>query len=150
MTIAEATQLLVAVDSAVQPLLPRLAGDPRNLKKAKDVSRVFKVYESGLRARSHADPIRTNSEGDIVRGIIKSAKQALDALNHFDENPSRVLDRAYDNGDTIEKQLRDFVDSLDSAVLLARRSTEARAQQSLPRNADEMRRVLGARAGSGS
>lgn len=101
--IADALRALAAVNSLTRSLISRLAENPRNLSKAHDVCRVFRVYESRLRAIAHKESVLTNSQGDLVLAITRTAERALTVLNNFDGDAS--LGRAYANGATIESNL---------------------------------------------
>lgn len=115
MAVEEAALALSAVAGSAEDAVPLLEGNARNLGKALDVSRVFKTYASRLRSRTSAESALTNSQGDLLRDISKRAEKALIALNHLNENASLALDRAYSNGEEIEKSLCLLVEILNSA-----------------------------------
>lgn len=102
LAIREASQLLSAVASLSQSLIPEV-GDPRNLRQVHDVTRVSKLYAARLRWRSIAQSELTNKQGDLVHGITESAENARRSLDLFSENASGALDRASVNGATVEK-----------------------------------------------
>lgn len=121
----EACNLLAAVDSFAISRLPSLARDSRDLKKAQDVSRVFKFYESCLRSRSSSESELTNKQGDLVRLITRSAQNALESLNSASQNASLSLDRAYAYDENVENNLGLLVESLEAV----KRWTEGRREQ---------------------
>lgn len=112
MAFQEAVESLSSVASFAQRLLPELGGNGRNLRVAQDVSGVFDLYASRLRAKSSPESKLTNTQGDLIRDIAKSAENAL---KHFDEGASPVVDRAFANGEAIEKSLDLLVNSLNAA-----------------------------------
>lgn len=108
-------QLLSAVSSFAQSFLPELEDNSRNLRIAQDVSEVFDLYASRLGAKSDAEAELTNSQRALVRDITKSAEKVLTSLEHFQDGASTALDRAYANGEAIEKILDLLFNSLNEA-----------------------------------
>lgn len=115
MAFQEAEPLLSTVASFARSLLPELEGNSRNLRIAQDVSEVFDLYASHIRTTSVAESEQSNTQRNRIRAITKSAKEALKALEHFHDGASKALDRAYANGETIEKIWDTLGSSLNAA-----------------------------------
>lgn len=74
---------------------------------------VFDVYSSRLGAKLDAGAELTK------RDITKSAEKALKSLEHFNDDATLAVDRAYANGEAIEKNLDLLVNSLNAAASAA-------------------------------
>lgn len=121
MPITEALRAVRKVRSNAQDLLPVLAGNPRNLRKATDVVEVFAEYELRLCALGVAPNGAglSNKERDLVHEITKRSENALgllsDIVAKLNENMSTTLDRVYANGGSVDGFLRELVESLKAA-----------------------------------